>query len=148
MADRGDMAIRPFADADEEAVVALWGACGLLRPWNDPHKDIARKRQVQPELFLVAVLDGQVVGTVMAGYEGHRGWVNYLAVSPDRRHEGWGRALMAEAERLLLAMGCPKINLQVREGNDEVLAFYRRCGYSRDAAVSMGKRLVSDEEGA
>jgi len=138
------MLIRPFEAADEDAVVALWESCGLVRAWNDPRRDIARKLAVQPELFLVAVDGETIAGTVMAGYEGHRGWINYLAVSPSRRGEGIGRALMAEAERLLLELGCPKVNLQVRAGNDEALAFYAALGYTPDAAVSLGRRLIDD----
>ncbi len=138
-------AIRPFTAADQEAVVDLWSRCGLVRPWNDPRKDIARKLQVQPELFLVAEIDGVIVGTVMAGYEGHRGWINYLAVDATARRQGVGRALMAEAEQRLRARGCPKINLQVRAENREVLAFYDRIGFKQDAVVSLGKRLEHDE---
>lgn len=123
----------------------LWQRCGLTRPWNDPHKDIERKLHVRPDLFLVAEANGTIVGTVMAGYEGHRGWINYLAVAPESRRQGLGRALLAEAERLLLAAGCPKINLQVRTGNAEALAFYARCGYAVDDVVSLGKRLLRDE---
>jgi ribosomal protein S18 acetylase RimI-like enzyme len=137
--------IRAFEVADTDAVVALWHACDLTRPWNDPHRDIARKVAVDDGLFLVRVVDGAVVGTVMAGYDGHRGWINYLAVAPDRRAEGHGHALMSEAEARLAALGCPKVNLQVRDTNVDVLAFYERLGYVVDAAVSMGKRLVSDE---
>ena len=114
------------------------------RPWNDPRKDIARKLVVQREWFLVAVEDDAVVGSVMAGYDGHRGWVNYLAVDPAHRRGGLGRELMAEAERLLAEAGCPKINLQVRGTNDAALRFYERVGYTRDDVVSLGRRLVSD----
>ena len=96
-------------------------------------------------LFLVGTVDDTVIAAVMGGYDGHRGWVNYLAVAPDRRGEGHGRALMAAVERRLVALGCPKINLQVRDTNADVLAFYERLGYVVDAAVSMGKRLESDE---
>lgn len=139
------MNIRPFHPADQGAVVDIWSRCGLLRPWNDPRKDIARKVAAQPELFLVVELDGAVAGTVMAGYDGHRGWINYLAVDPATRRRGVGRALMAEAERLLRQRGCPKINLQVRGDNRDVLAFYERIGFREDAVVSLGKRLESDE---
>ncbi len=136
--------IRPFRPEDREAVVALWQRCGLLRPWNDPRKDIARKQRVQPELFLVGTVDRTVVAAVMAGYEGHRGWVNYLAVLPEHRRAGLGRAMMAAAEGRLKALGCPKVNLQIRRDNPEVIAFYTRLGYLEDAVVSMGKRLEQD----
>ncbi|HVF04501.1 MAG TPA: GNAT family acetyltransferase [Frankiaceae bacterium] len=134
---------RPFTDADEDAVVALWERCGLTRPWNDPRRDIARKRTVQPELFLV-VDDGGIVGSAMFGYDGHRGWVNYLAVDPAHRGRGLGRALMAEGERLLTALGCPKLSLQVRTSNAEAIAFYDALGYRPDEVVSYGKRLIPD----
>jgi ribosomal protein S18 acetylase RimI-like enzyme len=142
--DGSEIEIRPFAPADEDAVVALWEAAGLTRPWNDPHRDIARKLQVRPEWLLVAEAGTVIVGTVMAGYDGHRGWVNYLAVSPTRRRAGLGRALMAEAERMLAEAGCPKVNLQLRAGNDEALAFYAALGYARDDVVSLGRRLEHD----
>jgi len=138
------MYIRPYRVDDEPAVVALWEQCGLTRAWNDPRKDIARKLTVQPELFLVGELDGKIVATLMAGYEGHRGWVNYLAVAPAHRRQGFGRVLMQEAEERLLALGCPKVNIQVRISNDEALSFYRGIGYAQDEAVSLGKRLIPD----
>jgi ribosomal protein S18 acetylase RimI-like enzyme len=138
------MVIRPFAPADEGAVVALWQACQLTRPWNDPRRDITRKLEVNPELFLVGVLNGRVAATAMAGYEGHRGWVNYLAVRPDCRGRGLGRQMMEAVEECLRARGCPKINLQIRTDNAAALAFYARLGYQTDDAVSMGKRLVED----
>ncbi|CAG2148500.1 Acetyltransferase YpeA [compost metagenome] len=139
------MQIRPFRPADESAVVALWQACGLTRPWNDPHRDIARKLTEQPELFLVGEADGRLVASAMIGFDGHRGWVYYLAVAPACQGRGYGRMLMARAEALLIERGCPKINLQVREGNDAVMAFYAKLGYGRDAAVSLGKRLIPDQ---
>jgi ribosomal protein S18 acetylase RimI-like enzyme len=138
------VSIRPFRPVDESAVIALWEACGLVRPQNDPRKDIARKLRVNPEWFLVAESGGRIVGAVMAGYEGHRGWINYLAVDPARRRDGLGRALMAEAERVLRAAGCPKINLQVRPENQEVIAFYEAIGFSVEGAISLGKRLERD----
>lgn len=139
------MQIRPFHPEDEAAVISLWRQCDLLRPWNDPHKDIRRKLRVSPDLFLVGVLNARIVATVMAGYEGHRGWLNYLAVAPDYQRCGLGRAIVTEAERLLREAGCPKINLQVRSSNAAVIEFYRRLGYKIDEVVSMGKRLESDE---
>ncbi len=138
------MHLRPYQPSDEFAVVALWHECGLVRPQNDPHQDIARKLRVNPEWFLVADLHGRIVGTVMAGYEGHRGWINYLAVNPALQRGGLGRRLLEEAERLLRAAGCPKINLQVRSDNGAVVAFYRRLGFREDKVLSFGKRLVQD----
>ena len=138
------MQIRAFREQDEEQVVALWRACGLTRPWNDPHKDIARKLQVQRELFLVGEEGGRLVASVMAGYDGHRGWVNYLAVDPAQRRRGLGAQLMRRVEELLEAADCPKLNLQVRTANTEVLAFYRALGYAQDEVLALGKRLIPD----
>lgn len=135
------MTIRPYQDADEEQVVALWHACGLVRPQNDPHADIRSKLKVQPELFLVGLVDGRVAATLMAGYEGHRGWLNFLAVAPDRQRQGRGRQMVEAAEAALAALGCPKINLQVRASNQGVVEFYRRLGYGVDEVISLGKRL-------
>jgi ribosomal protein S18 acetylase RimI-like enzyme len=140
------MDIRPFEDADEPAVIQLWDRCGLLRPWNDPHKDIARKKRVQRELFVVGTIDGQIVASAMAGYDGHRGWINYLAVDPAHQRQGLAAALMTHLEGNLLAMGCAKINLQIRRDNLEAIAFYQRLGFVEDAAVSYGKRLERDDE--
>jgi ribosomal protein S18 acetylase RimI-like enzyme len=139
------MQIRPFEDADEAAVIALWEAAGLTRSWNDPRKDIERKRSVQRERFLVGTHDGAVMASIMIGYDGHRGWINYLAVSPAHRRQGHARTLMREAERLLGAAGCPKINLQVRTSNASVLDFYKAIGYAQDDVVSFGRRLIADE---
>ena len=138
------MNIRAFKPGDEPVVVSLWQACGLIRPWNDPRKDIARKLAVQPELFLVGVIDEAVMASVMAGYEGHRGWVNYLAVAPRFRGRGHARALMQHVEALLLQRGCPKVSLLVRNSNREALEFYRHLGYAQDESVSLGKRLIPD----
>jgi ribosomal protein S18 acetylase RimI-like enzyme len=139
------MLIRAFRKGDQDAVVALWQACELTRPWNNPRKDIERKMTVQPELFLVGLVDDKIVATLMAGYDGHRGWVNYLAVAPEHRRQGLGRVLMQEAEERLLALGCPKVNIQVRSSNQEALHFYKRIGYLQDEAVSLGKRLIPDQ---
>ena len=135
------MEIRAFRSGDESAVVALWERCDLIRPWNNPHQDIARKLRVQPELFLVGLDGDAIIATAMAGYEGHRGWVNYLAVDPERQRQGIGRAMMDQVERLLRAAGCPKVNLQVRSANASALSFYTALGYAQDEVVSMGKRL-------
>lgn len=140
-----DLNIRPFQTGDEEVVIELWKSCDLVRSWNDPEKDIFRKLQVRPDLFLVGLVGGRIVASVMAGYEGHRGWLNYLAVDPDFRGRGYARIILEEAERLLRASGCPKINLQIRTSNRGVIDFYRHMGYSVDETVSMGKRLEHDE---
>lgn len=149
-------AIRAFEPRDTDEVVALWEACGLTRPWNDPRADIARKLAVQPELFLVAEDVAAedpgaedpgaraIVGSVMAGYDGHRGWLYYLASDPARRGEGIGRELTAEAEARLLAMGCPKAQLMVRAENDGVIAFYDALGYEGNEVLVRGKRLIAD----
>lgn len=140
------MKIRAFERTDTPAVIALWETCGLTRPWNNPRLDIERKLTVQPELFLVGEEDGHLIASVMAGYEGHRGWVNYLAVSPSHRRQRLGEQLMSEVEVRLKAMGCPKINLQVRVGNEAAMAFYREIGFVEDHSVSFGKRLIPDAE--
>ena len=139
------MRIRAFEPGDEAAIVALWQECGLTRPWNDPRKDIARKRTEQPDLFLVGTIGDEVIASVMVGFDGHRGWVYYLAVAERHRRHSLGRALMQEAERLLIERGCPKLNLQVRSTNAGVLEFYRKLGYVPDETVSLGKRLIHDQ---
>ena len=139
------MKVRSFQPTDEAAVVALWQACGLTRPWNDPHADIARKLAEQPGLFLVGTVGAELVATAMAGFDGHRGWVYYLAVAPRHRRQSYGRTLMQEAERLLMQRGCPKLNLLVRSSNVEVIEFYRKLGYVQDEVVGLGKRLIRDQ---
>jgi len=136
--------IRPFQTEDEDALVALWKMCELTVSWNNPHKDIARKLQVQPELFLVGILDSSLIATVMGGYEGHRGWTNYLAVHPDFQGKGYGQEIMNSVETGLREMGCPKINLQIRTGNNKIASFYQKLGFTNDHVVSMGKRLEAD----
>jgi ribosomal protein S18 acetylase RimI-like enzyme len=135
------MQVRRFENVDGAAVIALWQHCGLVVPWHDPARDIAQKMAWQPDLFLVGEQDGRIVASVMAGYEGHRGWINYLAVDPDRRQRGHGRMMMAAAEDALRTLGCPKINLQVRASNEAVRDFYQRLGYAVDEVISFGKRL-------
>jgi ribosomal protein S18 acetylase RimI-like enzyme len=138
------LSVRAFSETDEADIIALWDRCGLLRPWNDPHKDIARKLTVQRELFMVGTVAEEIVATVMAGYDGHRGWINYLAVDPMHRRQGFARLLVTEVEGRLRDLGCAKINLQIRRDNQEAIAFYERVGFAEDAVVSMGKRLEGD----
>ncbi len=142
----GVLTVRPFRATDREAVVELWERCELIRPWNDPHLDIDRKLARDADTFLVGCLADEVVASVMAGYDGHRGWINYLAVDPDTRGAGHGRTMMRAAEASLLALGCPKVNLQIRASNRDAVRFYESIGYSMDDVVSMGLRLINDEE--
>lgn len=136
------MEIRPFDEADTESVVALWKAIfAYPAPHNDPAKVIRDKLGVQPDLFFVAVLDGGVVGSVMGGYDGHRGWVYSLAVAPEARRRGIGTALMKHVERELALRGCPKVNLQLLATNTGTVEFYRQLGYAVEDRISMGKIL-------
>ena len=127
-------------------VVQLWNDCGLVTTANNPFKDIQRKLKVQSDLFFVAVEKNKVVGTVMGGYEGHRGWINYLAVDPAYQKSGIGLELMKKVEQKLKNLGCPKVNLQVRESSSKVRAFYEKIGYSQDKVLSYGKRLIQDSK--
>jgi ribosomal protein S18 acetylase RimI-like enzyme len=136
--------LRSYRPADREALVSLWSICELTRPWNDPNRDIDRKLARDAENLLVLEEDGELIGSVMVGYEGHRGWINYLAVHPAHRRQGLGRLLMDEAETRLRGLGCPKVNLQVRNSNEAAREFYRQIGYTFDEAVSFGKRLEHD----
>jgi ribosomal protein S18 acetylase RimI-like enzyme len=134
--------IRPYVEADEAAVAKLWREVFAdAPPWNHPETDIRRKLAVQRELFLVATLDSRLVGTAMAGYDGHRGWVYYVAVDPGWQRRGVGTALMNRVERQLALLGCPKLNLQVRASNEAVVSFYQKLGYAVEPRTSMGRQL-------
>jgi len=138
------MNIREFKIADSEAVIALWQACELTRPWNDPQRDIQRKLDVDDQFFFVGVHNTQIIASVMAGYDGHRGWMNYLAVSPEHQRQGLATQLVRHVEEKLLVLGCPKLNLQIRTDNVAVQAFYKELGFGVDEVISMGKRLIPD----
>ncbi len=143
-----DIEIRTYGDEHESAVVDLWRRVFPDAPaHNVPEEDIRRKMRVQPELFLVALEGSRLVGTAMGGFDGHRGWVYYVAVLPECRRRGIGRALMRRIEDALAARGCPKINLQVRGTNRQAAAFYRRLGYELEDRLSLGKKLESGDEG-
>ena len=135
------MEIRQFKPEDEGYVIRLWEICGLTVPWNDPKLDIQMKLEVQPELFLVGAIDTRIVATVMAGYDGHRGWLYSLSVDPEYQRAGLGRNIVEAAIIRLKMQGCLKVNLQVRTSNVEVIGFYEKIGFSIDDTVSMGKRL-------
>ncbi len=138
------MEIRAYQEEDKVALIALWRECGLVVEQNDPAKDIDRKLKVDPDLFLVGTRDGSIVATVMGGYEGHRGWINYLAVKPSEQRKGYGQAIMSAVELLIRRKGCPKINLQVRASNKGAIAFYTALGYGDDNVTGLGKRLEHD----
>lgn len=135
------MEISELRDDDVAAVVALWERCGLVRPPNDPHADIRRARGASAATVLVGRTDGAVVATAMAGFDGHRGWVYYLAVEPARQRSGLGRAMLDAAESWLRARGAPKIMLMVGCDNAAVLGFYEALGYAPSPVVALGKLL-------
>ena len=139
-----DIEITAFEERHRSDVIALWTKCGLTRPWNDPDKDIDRKLTDRNGAFLVLTQAGSVIGSVMVSYDGHRGSIYYLSIDPERQSAGLGKMMMEHCERLLIDMGCPKINLFVRRGNEAVMSFYDKLGYSEDAAVPLGKRLIPD----
>lgn len=139
------MKVRPYMETDQEDVIFLWDECGLVTPQNNPIKDIERKLKVDPDLFLVGIVDNKIVATVMGGYEGHRGWINYLAVKPSEQRKGYGQSIMQSVEQLIKEKGCAKINLQVRTSNEQVTAFYSAIGYGNDNVVGLGKRLIYDQ---
>ena len=138
------MKVRAFEARDKNKVISLWDECGLVAPQNDPAKDIERKLKVDPELFLVGICEEKIVASVMGGYEGHRGWINYLAVRPSVQRKGYGTAIMLAIEALIKERGCPKINLQVRSTNEAVIEFYASIGYGNDNVVGLGKRFEYD----
>lgn len=139
------MIIRSYTTEDETDVVRLWIDCGLVVSHNNPIRDIQRKLCVNPEWFLIGAMEDRIVSTCMVGYEGHRGWINYLAVSPDLQRTGIASQMMEHAEEILRGAGCPKINLMIRSSNSQVIDFYKSIGFTIDNVVSMGKRLEPDK---
>lgn len=133
--------IRPIEDGDVDAVIALWHACKLTRPWNDPTSDIAFARRTPTSEIFVSADQGEIVGSVMCGHDGHRGWMYYLAVAPNRQGSSLGRALVTHAEDWLRAQGVPKLELMVREENKAVEAFYHTCGYKNEPVLVLSKWL-------
>ena len=136
--------IRPFQEIDLENVIALWEACDLTRPWNSPEIDIFRKVAQKDGLFLLAVKDEQLIATVMGGYDGYRGWINYLAVHPHYQRNGVATALLQQLEKRLIAIGCPKLQLLIHKENIDVQSFYEQLGYEEIEVVCLGKRLIQD----
>ena len=140
-----NLKIRKFHPADAPAVINLWQRCNLVVPWNDPQKDIDRKLADSPNLFFVGENDERLLVSCMAGYDGHRGWIYYLAVNPDYRRQGLATQIMQHAEAVLKARGCPKIDLMVRDTNQPAVDFYQRIGYKKDLVCVLSKRLINDE---
>ena len=146
MTTSATLSIRRFEASDTDAVIALWQQAfpeyrDVTRPQRDPHLSIANKLATQPELFFVAVLGERIAGTVMGGYDGHRGWLYSLAVDESLRRHGIGTRLVAHVENALTELGCPKLNLQVLSAKADIQAFYEALGYRADAVISLGKRL-------
>jgi len=139
------LAIADIADDDVATVIALWQACGLTRPWNDPAADIALARRRPNSTILIGRADGAIVATAMVGYDGHRGWVYYVATDPDRRARGFGHAIMNAAEDWLRAAGIPKLQLLVRPENAGVAAFYQSIGYGEQKILFFTKWLDGRE---
>lgn len=142
------MHVRDFRETDRSRLIALWDACGLTRPWNDPNSDIDRSTAARESTVLVGSVDRKLVGSIMAGHDGHRGWVYYLAVDPDYRGHGFGRELMEEAGLWLASRGAPKLELMVRDGNDSAARFYEALGFERQDVTVYGKWLKSPAETA
>jgi ribosomal protein S18 acetylase RimI-like enzyme len=130
-----------YGPEHQDAVVDLWRKCNLVVLQNDPVEDIHRKLAFQPELFFVGLMGEKVIGSIMVGYEGHRGWLNYVAVLPEHQRHGYGRRLVEKAVGELKKLGCLKVNLQVRTSNVSVIEFYKHLGFKEDDVVSLGKRL-------
>ena len=138
------MEIRVYQQSDEKDVIQLWIECGLTVPWNNPKLDIERKLKENAEEILVGIIDNEIMATVIVGYDGHRGWVYYLGVKPKYQKLGYGNRIMEAAEKRLLEIGCPKINIMVRDTNSDVINFYQAIGYEKQNIVTLGKRLIPD----
>lgn len=139
--------IRPIADGEEAAVISLWHACELTRPWNDPARDLLFARGGPASDVLVGVLDGRIAASAMVGHDGHRGIVYYLAVDPALKRQGLGREMMQAAERWLLDRGVWKVNLFVRHDNAPVLSFYDALCYEPQAVQVLGKWIDPSKRG-
>lgn len=138
--------ITEFEEIYRKELIGLWEACDLVRPWNDPGKDIDRILADKSGRIFLLLENGCLTGSVMAGFDGHRGWVYYLAVDPGSRQKGRGRKLMEHSEDYLRSIGCPKLNLMIRDSNLSAGEFYIRLGYLRDDVAVMSKRLIRDQD--
>ncbi len=135
---------RKFKKTDTDEVIALWKTCKLIVPWNDPLKDIKRKLYIKDNLFIIGEINNKIIATAMGGYDGHRGYIYYLAVLPKLQKKGIGSSILSIIEKKLYKLGCPKINLFVRSANIKVKAFYKTNNYDLQDSLIYGKRLISD----
>jgi len=136
-----NLVIRTYSEQDLEPVLHLWQQCNLVVPQNDPEADIWLKTERQPELFFIGTTIDKVITTLMAGYDGHRGWINYLAVHPAYQRQGIGKQMVFYTMEKLKVLGCPKVNLQIRKTNTGVMQFYAKIGFKTDDVISMGYRF-------
>ena len=142
----GTFTIAEFRPEQQPEMIELWRACGLVVPWNHPARDIERKLADSPGLFFAGHLEDRLVASCMAGYDGHRGWIYFLAVHPDFRRGGFAAAMVQHAEGRLRELGCPKSDLMVRDSNTSVIDFYQAIGYRIDPVRVLSKRLIDDDE--
>lgn len=138
------LCVRTYMEKDQDSVITLWQTCNLTVPWNNPGSDIARKMSDSPDLFFIGTLNERIVSTCMAGYDGHRGWIYYLAVTPDLCNKGIATQMLKHAEKVLAERGCPKIELMVRYTNKDIIGFYHSVGYSNEPVMVLSKRLPVD----
>jgi ribosomal protein S18 acetylase RimI-like enzyme len=138
--------IRSFRPGDAAEVIDLWRECGLIVPWNNPQTDIDRKYADSAQMFFVGELEHEIIASCMAGYDGHRGWIYFLAVKNSKQRKGCASALVAHVEEELVKLGCPKVELMVRKTNNDVISFYKSIGFDPDPVIVLSKRLIEDEK--
>ena len=141
-----NFSIRTYRPDDAKAVIDLWKECGLIVPWNNPATDINRKCADSPQMFFIGELENELAASCMAGYDGHRGWIYFLAVKYSQRGKGLASRLVDHVEKELIELGCPKVELMVRKNNDGVIAFYKSIGFDPDPVIVLSKRLIEDKK--
>jgi ribosomal protein S18 acetylase RimI-like enzyme len=141
-----NFSIRTYRPDDTAKVIDLWRECGLIVPWNNPQTDIDRKYMDSPQLFFVGELQSELVASCMAGYDGHRGWIYFLAVKNSQQRKGLATRLLSHVEAELIKLGCPKVELMVRKTNDRVISFYKSIGFDPDPVIVLSKRLINDKK--
>ena len=141
-----NFSIRTYRPDDTAKVIDLWSECGLIVPWNNPQADIDRKYADSPQMFFVGELKSELVASCMAGYDGHRGWIYFLAVRNSQQRKGLATRLLGHVEAELIKLGCPKVELMVRKTNDRVISFYKSIGFDPDPVIVLSKRLINDKK--